>query len=161
MDGTTARDYDERASTEITLVAPKLSFAKSPELDDPGATIDVGGSSTFYLVATNTGFTTARDSRMQSGLDGKVTFKVNASGSWANLVTCDVERIDEVKKACEVLAKGSRIKDSTDESRTEIKLPSETNGMVMVFRTFERVSYALILDVRIPVRVGDRLIHPD
>lgn len=40
----------------------------------------------------------------------KVTFKVNASGSWANLVTCDVERIDEVKKACEVLAKGSRIK---------------------------------------------------
>jgi hypothetical protein len=60
-----------------------------------------------------------------------------------------------------LLTKGSRIKDSTDESRTEIKLPSETNGMVMVFRTFERVSYALILDVRIPVRVGDRLIHPD
>jgi hypothetical protein len=40
----------------------------------------------------------------------KVTFKVNAAGSWANLVTCDAVRIDEVKKACEVIAKGSRIK---------------------------------------------------
>jgi len=40
----------------------------------------------------------------------KVTFKVNTSGSWANLVTCGVERIDEVKKACEVIAKGGRIK---------------------------------------------------
>ena len=40
----------------------------------------------------------------------KVTFKVNTSGSWANLVTCDADRVDEVKKACEVIAKGSRIK---------------------------------------------------
>lgn len=60
-----------------------------------------------------------------------------------------------------LLTKGSRIKDSTDEARTVIKLPSESNGMAMVFRTFERVSYALILDVRIPVRVGDRLINPE
>ena len=40
----------------------------------------------------------------------KVTFKVNASGSWANLVTCDTARIDEIKKACEVIAKGTSIK---------------------------------------------------
>lgn len=39
-----------------------------------------------------------------------VTFKVNVSGSWANLCTCPVERIDEVKKACEVIAKGSHIR---------------------------------------------------
>ena len=32
--------------------------------------------------------------------------------------------------------------------------------MAMVFRTFDRISYALILDVRTTVRVGDRLITP-
>lgn len=35
----------------------------------------------------------------------RVTFKVNVSGSWANLVTCNTERIDEVKAACETIAK--------------------------------------------------------
>lgn len=34
----------------------------------------------------------------------RVTFKINVSGSWANLVTCDTDRIDEVKAACEVIA---------------------------------------------------------
>ena len=60
-----------------------------------------------------------------------------------------------------LLTKGDRMKDSTDPARAVIKLPSESNGMVMVFRTFERVSYALILSVRTPVGVGDRLVNPD
>ena len=59
-----------------------------------------------------------------------------------------------------LLTQGERIKDTTDPSRPTIKLPSERNGMAIVFRTFERVSYALILDVRNTVRVGDRLVNP-
>lgn len=35
----------------------------------------------------------------------RVTFKVNVSGSWANLVTCDTDKIDAVKAACETIAK--------------------------------------------------------
>jgi hypothetical protein len=31
----------------------------------------------------------------------------------------------------------------------------------MVFRTFDRVSYALILEISTGVRVGDRLVNPD
>lgn len=38
----------------------------------------------------------------------RVTFKVNTSGSWANLCTCDSDRIDEVKTACEVIAAAGR-----------------------------------------------------
>ena len=60
----------------------------------------------------------------------------------------------------QLLSAGRRMKDATDEAKTTIKLPSERNGMVMVFRTFERVSYALILDVRNTVHVGDHLINP-
>lgn len=59
-----------------------------------------------------------------------------------------------------LLTQGDRIKDKTDDAKTVIKLPSESNGMAMVFRTFDRVSYALILDVRTTVHVGDRLVNP-
>ena len=59
-----------------------------------------------------------------------------------------------------LLREGGRIKDKTDPDKPMIKLPTERNGHAMVFRTFERVSYALILDIRHPVRVGDRLVNP-
>ena len=56
---------------------------------------------------------------------------------------------------------GLRIKDKTDEQRAEIRLPSEDNGLAMVFLTFERVSYALILQAQRGVVVGDRLVNPE
>lgn len=59
-----------------------------------------------------------------------------------------------------LLTQGDRIKDVTGEGKTMIKLPSESNGTAMVFRTFDRVSYALLLEIRSGVRVGDRLINP-
>ncbi len=42
-----------------------------------------------------------------------------------------------------------------------VELPHEFAGVVMVFRTFERVSYALVLGGERPVREGDLLFHPD
>ncbi|PWW46849.1 LysM peptidoglycan-binding domain-containing protein [Melaminivora alkalimesophila] len=60
-----------------------------------------------------------------------------------------------------LLTRGQRIVDKTDGERTAVRLPSEENGLVMVFRTFERVSYALILQAAQPVRVGDRLVNPE
>jgi hypothetical protein len=41
-----------------------------------------------------------------------------------------------------------------------MKLPDERNGLLMVFRTFDRVSYALVLEITDTVRVGDRLTNP-
>ena len=60
----------------------------------------------------------------------------------------------------QLLSAGQRIKDTTDEEKATVRLPSEKNGMAMVFRTFDRVSYALILEVRSNVRVGDHLVNP-
>lgn len=59
-----------------------------------------------------------------------------------------------------LLTKGDTIKDKTDPKLPMVKLPSEINGLAMVFRTFDRVSYALILEIRTGVRVGDRLVSP-
>ena len=42
----------------------------------------------------------------------------------------------------------------------KVQLPDEFNGNAMVFRTFDRVSYALIMDGIKPARVGDVLKMP-
>jgi LysM repeat protein len=55
---------------------------------------------------------------------------------------------------------GARIVDKTDAARDPLRLPDERNGLLMVFRTFDRVSYGLILEITEGVRVGDRLVNP-
>lgn len=55
---------------------------------------------------------------------------------------------------------GSDVVDTTGARRQSIRLPDEKHGMLFVFRTFERVSYALILNVQEPVRAGDRYTQP-
>lgn len=50
--------------------------------------------------------------------------------------------------------------DRTGEKRAALQLPDERHGLLFVFRTFERVSYALILTVQDPVRAGDRFTQP-
>ncbi len=55
---------------------------------------------------------------------------------------------------------GRTVTDSTISPRQELKLPDERNGLAMVFRTFDKVSYALILQINDGVKVGDRLINP-
>ena len=50
--------------------------------------------------------------------------------------------------------------DSTSGVKTPIRLPDERHGLLFVFRVFDRVSYALILNVQDPVRAGDRFTQP-
>ena len=55
---------------------------------------------------------------------------------------------------------GRRQVDATDGQRTLMKLPDERNGLLMVFKTFDRLSYALIIEITDSARVGDRLVNP-
>ena len=50
--------------------------------------------------------------------------------------------------------------EKTDPSRTALLLPEERNGLAMVFLSFEKVAYALVVQVGDSVRVGDRLTAP-
>ena len=59
-----------------------------------------------------------------------------------------------------ILKDGERLVDKTDANKAVLKLPDERNGLLMVFRTFDRLSYALILDITDGVKVGDRLSNP-
>jgi hypothetical protein len=56
--------------------------------------------------------------------------------------------------------KGNQVIDRTDPSHPTIKLPDERHGLLFVFRVFDRMSYALILSVKEPVKPGDRFTQP-
>jgi len=60
-----------------------------------------------------------------------------------------------------ILKDGERLRDRTDSARPDIKLPNERNGLLMVFRTFDRLSYALILRATDGIKIGDRFTNPD
>jgi hypothetical protein len=66
----------------------------------------------------------------------------------------------EVGHVLAIIKDGRTFSDSTVTPRQEIKLPDENNGLAMVFRTFDKVSYALILQINDGVKVGDRLVNP-
>jgi hypothetical protein len=59
-----------------------------------------------------------------------------------------------------ILKDGASVKDRTDEAKPTIKLPNERNGLALVFRTFDKVSYALILQITDGVKAGDHLVNP-
>jgi hypothetical protein len=55
---------------------------------------------------------------------------------------------------------GADAVDKTSGGKTALRLPDERHGLLFVFRTFDRVSYALILSALEPVRGGDRFSQP-
>ena len=55
---------------------------------------------------------------------------------------------------------GQRVVDATDPDRPDLRLPDERNGLLFVFRVFDRMSYALILAAQSPVKAADRFVQP-
>ncbi len=66
----------------------------------------------------------------------------------------------EIGHVLAILKDGQRIVDKTDANQATIRLPNERNGLMIVFRTFEKLSYALVLDITDGVKVGDRFTNP-
>jgi len=44
--------------------------------------------------------------------------------------------------------------------RAVVKLPDERAGLLMVFRAYDRLSYALVLEISDTIQVGDRIANP-
>jgi hypothetical protein len=54
-----------------------------------------------------------------------------------------------------------RHRNGLEADRDMLDMPDEFNGRAMVFRTFDNVSYALVMEGIRPIRAGDLLKHPD
>ena len=99
------------------------------------------------------------------------------TGAQYSIITVDLGKRDgmEVGHVLAILRKGATV--STDDplgqtkqtaaSATDgvqigrtVKLPDERNGLVFVFRVFDKVSYALVMSTRRPIQVGDIVESP-
>jgi LysM domain len=85
-----------------------------------------------------------------------------ANASQNQIVTINRGKADGVESGhvMAIITNGRNVIDRTDGNKTELKLPDERNGLMMVFRVFDRVSYALILQNNDSVRIGDRFVNP-
>ncbi|WP_312917751.1 LysM peptidoglycan-binding domain-containing protein [Stenotrophomonas sp.] len=83
----------------------------------------------------------------REGIDNGTVFSIWRSGSH---VSDRVARRDS-----------SRIDSSFHDGVGRVALPEEYAAHAMVFRTFDKVSYALIMEGNKPARVGYELKHPD
>lgn len=67
----------------------------------------------------------------------------------------------EVGHVLQILRKGRLARDPENGPGARVRLPDEPNGVLLVFRVFDRVSYGLIMDSHDPVSVGDKLVSPE
>ena len=92
---------------------------------------------------------------MQSGPNLVVALSVGArdgirNGHTMSIWSNGVMKVDDVGYSNRLSAKANAV-----------KLPDEFAGHLMVFRTFDKVSYALVMSGVRPIHPGDTLKHPD
>jgi hypothetical protein len=81
----------------------------------------------------------------REGVDNGTVFSIRRVGS----------------RVTDKVAFGTDRTEDTINDRDKVRLPDEFAGHVMVFRTFDKVSYGLVMDSIKPTRVGYELKHPD
>jgi hypothetical protein len=55
---------------------------------------------------------------------------------------------------------GRKVDERREQAVESFQLPDERSGLVFVFRVFDHISYALVMDARRPIAVGDRIRNP-
>lgn len=58
-----------------------------------------------------------------------------------------------------VYKKGALVRDTKD-NNSPVRLPSELAGQLMIFKSFNNLSYAYVLSAEMPLSVGDQLVPP-
>ncbi len=80
-----------------------------------------------------------------------------------NVVVLDKGLVDGIKNGhtLNIFQKGRIVRDPFSEIKNAtVKLPDEMAGTLMVFRAFDRVSYALVLEATQPIHVLDKIQTP-
>ncbi|MCF6203766.1 MAG: LysM peptidoglycan-binding domain-containing protein [Methylococcaceae bacterium] len=80
-----------------------------------------------------------------------------------NVVVLDKGAVDGIKNGhtLHIFQKGRIVRDPFSKIKNaSVKLPDEMAGTLMVFRAFERVSYALVLEATQPIHVLDKIQTP-
>ena len=110
-------------------------------------------------VVDSTFYPTSPDYEIENGFIIGVEEGVNQVGKLSVVIINKGER-DNLKNGnvLSIYKKGNKIRDRV--SGGNVQLPDEHAGMLMVFRTFEKVSYALVLEAKFGITVDDLVKNP-
>ncbi len=98
-----------------------------------------------------------------ANLSGEVLKVLGSLGSATanSVVSVDMGRLDGAKAGdvFTIYRDGATVLDRRAQGEL-VELPSERSGMLMIFKTFDKVSYAYVLEADEIVRPGDQLLSP-
>jgi len=152
---TTTLDLDEnmfevRAGDRVVPVSANAYdlqfFPHAPKVPQPAGKLQVAAVADGMLFG-GTHDVIAISGGSREGIDNGTVFSIWRPGKYAN---------DRVRHP-----ESSRMDDSPRDGAGRVGLPDEYASHAMVFRTFEKVSYALVMDGSRPTRIGYTLKHPD
>lgn len=93
---------------------------------------------------------------------GQIIRVMGSIGSAAknSVVTIDRGRLDGVQSGhvFAIYQQGETVQDPKTKER--VKLPNQKVGTLMVFRTFDQLSYAYVLESSLPIKVGAEILPP-
>ena len=81
-----------------------------------------------------------------------------------NIVVLDRGASDglEVGDVLSILHRGADILDSvSDDPRDMVKLPDEEAGQLLVFRTFDRISFGIVMFATRAINIHDKVVTPE
>ncbi|MDO4897236.1 MAG: LysM peptidoglycan-binding domain-containing protein [Moraxella sp.] len=139
----------DRVFSEISSALPSAFHPVPAEVTRGGMIVRVmGGVDQQALsIPTSPNRSVVRSGTTVGGRDGVVAINLGATqGARAGHVL-------------DVYRKGALIKD-VHGNNDVVRLPSEKIGQVMVFKVFNKISYAYVLDAEYPLSMGDLLLPP-
>jgi LysM domain len=156
--GETLRDGKDKAGKDIKEIVPAtIDIINSKEEMRVGDRLLLEPKREFLTYTPR-----APEQRIEGGRIVSVYGSAVVNASQNQVVAINRGKADglETGHVLAILKDGEALQDRTDPAKPQIKLPDERNGLLMVFRTFDRVSYALVLQITDGVRVGDHLVNP-
>ena len=82
------------------------------------------------------------------------------SGAWGDLPQARDDSVHYLRPPADPAREFDEMRVSGLGVGEPVKLPDERAGLAMVFRTFDRVSVALVMESTAPIHVGDRVRNP-
>lgn len=152
-----------------TVEAPVPSYSpRSPDKQMKGSVVSILGgvieSAQYSIVVLNLG---KRDGIevghvMASSQLGEVvpTGDAATSGRKESVVTAFFTQVGNDLASISTDKEARKAEADANPIPPEVKIPDERNGLVFVFRTFEKVSYALVMSSKRPLKVGDVVQTP-
>jgi hypothetical protein len=161
-----------------TAEAPIPSYSpRSPDKQLKGSIIELPGNvvegAQYSIVVLGLGkrdgievghvLAASRRGKMVSTDDRTSSAKSTDSGvtKFFNQIGDDIKKLEKFNKDYEAEQAGKKVEpEPASAIPGEVKIPDERIGLVFVFRTFEKVSYALVMSSTRPIKTGDIVQTP-